>query len=170
MTYAERLLARHKRGGKPLCLVLFDIDQFKALNDRFGHIGGDEILTRFVAITEANLRPDDFLFRLGGDEFCWLLPDTNIADGCETAERVCDGIADSVMVVAGAPVKLTASMGVASTETFGYALDPLMREADTALYAAKAAGRNRVAAAMPRPAAEAGSRPRRGSRVALGGK
>ena len=171
MTYAERLLSRHERGRKPLCLVLFDIDQFKSLNDRFGHIGGDEILTRFVAITEANLRPDDFLFRLGGDEFCWLLPDTDIAEAYAAAERVCDGIADSVMVVAGAPVKLTASMGVASTETFGYALDPLMREADTALYAAKAAGRNRVAAAAAGVAAETGSQAfRPGRRVALGRK
>jgi diguanylate cyclase (GGDEF)-like protein len=147
MAYGERLVLRHRMGKRPLCLLLFDMDQFKSLNDRFGHLGGDEVLTSFVSVARENLRPGDFLFRLGGDEFCCLLPETTLNRACDVAERILRKIAGKVMVIAGMPVTMTASMGIASTETFDCGLAELMQKADTALYAAKRHGKNRVAVA-----------------------
>jgi diguanylate cyclase (GGDEF)-like protein len=88
LAYGERLIMRHRMAKKPLCLLLFDLDQFKELNYRFGHVGGDEFLIRFVAIARSNIRPGDFLFRLGGDEFCCLLPETDAGDAFVIAERM----------------------------------------------------------------------------------
>ena len=146
--YGERLIARHETAGKPLCLLLFDLDQLKSLNDRFGHAGGDAILKQFAAVARENIRPGDLLFRFGGDEFCCLLPETNMAQACEIAERVRVRIAASSMDLASVKVKVTASIGVASAETFGYALDVLLHEADMAVYDAKRQGRNKVVVAM----------------------
>lgn len=153
VAYGDRLVLRHEMTGKPLCLLVFDLDQFKALNDRFGHAGGDAILLQFVAVARGNIRPGDLLFRLGGDEFCCLLPYTNVAQACEIAERVRVSVAAASMDIAGDKVKVTASIGVASAEAFGYALELLLHEADMAVYAAKRQGRNKVVVAMP-PAAE----------------
>jgi len=127
--YGERLIARHETAGKPLCLLLFDLDQLKSLNDRFGHAGGDAILKQSAAVARENIRPGDLLFRLGGDEFCCLLPETNMAQACEIGERVRVRIAGATMDLANVKVKVTASIGVASAETFGYGLDVLLHEA-----------------------------------------
>ena len=145
--YGERQIARHRTAEKPLCLLLLDIDRFKSLNDRLGHSGGDEILRQFVAVVRDNIRPGDLLFRIGGDEFCCLLPETNAVQARHVAERVRGRFESAPMSVAGAPVRMTASMGIASTETFGYTLDVLMNQADMAAYAAKREGRNRVVVA-----------------------
>jgi diguanylate cyclase (GGDEF)-like protein len=146
--YGERLIARHETAGKPLCLVVVDLDQLKSLNDRFGHAGGDAILVQFAAIARENIRPGDLLFRLGGDEFCCLLPETNMAQACEIGERVRVRIAAATMDLANVKVKVTASIGVASAETFGYGLDVLLHEADMAVYDAKRQGRNKVVVAL----------------------
>jgi len=146
--YGERIISRHETAGKPLCLLLFDLDQFKSLNDRFGHAGGDAILMQFVAIARENIRPGDLLFRLGGDEFCCLLPETNLAQACEIGERVRGRIAAATMDLANVKVKVTASIGVASAETFGCAIDVLLHEADMAVYDAKRQGRNKGVVAM----------------------
>jgi diguanylate cyclase (GGDEF)-like protein len=128
---------RHRMAKKPLCLLLFDLDQFKELNDRFGHVGGDQLLTRFVAVACNNIRPGDLLFRLGGDEFCCLLPDTDASEAFTIAERMRRRIAATTMRVVDEPVKVTASVGVALTDSFGDSLDVLLYEADIATYAAK---------------------------------
>src|SRR5262249_42711014 len=73
MLKGARLLLRHQMDGAPLCLLFLDLDHFKALNDRLGHAGGDDVLVRFVAIVQDSIRPNDFLFRIGGEEFCCLL-------------------------------------------------------------------------------------------------
>ena len=148
VAYGDRLVLRHEMTGKPLCLLVFDLDQFKALNDRFGHAGGDAILLQFVAVARGNIRPGDLLFRLGGDEFCCLLPYTNVAQACEIAERVRVSVAAASMDIAGDKVKVTASIGVASAEAFGHALELLLHEADMAVYDAKRQGRNKVVVAM----------------------
>ncbi|MEX0590611.1 MAG: GGDEF domain-containing protein [Xanthobacteraceae bacterium] len=145
--YGERSVARHRIAERPLCLLSLDIDQFKPLNDRFGHSGGDEVLTNFVAVMRDNIRPGDLLFRIGGDEFCCLLPETNAAQAHQVAERVRSKLAAATMEVAGASVTVTASLGIASTETFGHALEVLIHHADMAVYAAKRQGRNRVVVA-----------------------
>jgi diguanylate cyclase (GGDEF)-like protein len=149
LTYGERLIMRHRVAKKPLCLVLFDLDQFKELNDQFGHIGGDQFLTKFVAVAYNNIRPGDFLFRLGGDEFCCLLPETDTSEALMIAERMRRQIAATTIDIADVPVNVTASIGIASTESFGYSLDALLYEADIATYAAKGQGRNQVAVAAP---------------------
>jgi diguanylate cyclase (GGDEF)-like protein len=147
MSYAERQMARHRMAGKPLCLLLLDIDRFKTLNDRFGHSFGDEILTRFVATVRDSIRPNDLLFRIGGDEFCCLLPETSVAQARLVAERIRDRLAGGSDRAPGTSVSMAASMGIASTEHFDYALDVLMNEADMAVYAAKEEGRNKIVAA-----------------------
>jgi len=138
LAYGERLIMRHRMAKKPLCLLLFDLDQFKELNDRFGHVGGDQFLMRFVAVACSNIRPGDFLFRLGGDEFCCLLPETDAGEALTIAERMCRRIASTTIRIGDEPVNVTASVGIASTDRFGYSLDALLYEADIATYAAKA--------------------------------
>jgi diguanylate cyclase (GGDEF)-like protein len=142
-----RLLQRHAHERAPLCLLFLDLDHFKSLNDRFGHSGGDDVLTSFVALVNTCIRPTDFLFRIGGEEFCCLLPHTTTEQAHRVAERVRHQFETAILEVAGTPVRATASLGIASTDAFGYELDTLMRRADMAVYAAKRAGRNRVVVA-----------------------
>jgi diguanylate cyclase (GGDEF)-like protein len=149
MTRGSRLLLRHKFEGAPLCLLFLDIDHFKSINDRLGHSGGDEALIKFVAVVQNNMRPTDFLFRIGGEEFCCLLPYTSGKQAWHVAERIRRQFEAATVDVAGAPIKTTVSLGVASTEVCGYEIDTLMRRADVAVYAAKRQGRNRVVAAEP---------------------
>jgi diguanylate cyclase (GGDEF)-like protein len=151
-----RLALRHQHEAAPLCLLFLDVDHFKALNDRFGHSGGDDVLIRFVAVVHDNIRPTDFLFRIGGEEFCCLLPNTRTDQARLVAERIRQQFEMVTVDVAGTPVKATVSLGIASTEAFGYDLDTLMRKADMAVYAAKRQGRNRVAVASPDDPAGAG--------------
>ena len=144
MSRGARLLARHSHDEAPLCLLFIDLDHFKALNDRFGHSGGDDVLMAFVAMVNGSIRPTDFLFRIGGEEFCCLLPSTTTEQAHRVAERIRHQFETATIIVSGMPVKATVSLGIASTEAFGYDLDMLMRRADMAVYAAKRAGRNRV--------------------------
>ena len=93
----------------------------------------------FVGLLNACIRPTDFLFRIGGEEFCCLLPYTTTEQAHRVAERIRHQFEMTTVHVAGTPVKATASLGIASTEAFGYELDTLMRRADMAVYAAKRA-------------------------------
>lgn len=144
MARGARLLQRHRHQDAPLCLLFLDLDHFKSLNDRFGHLAGDDVLMRFVAVVHENIRPTDFFFRIGGEEFCCLLPHTRADQAHTVAERIRHRFESTTVDVAGTPVKATVSLGIASTETFGYDLDTLMRKADMAVYAAKRQGRNKV--------------------------
>lgn len=144
-----RLLQRHRHARAQLCLLFLDLDEFKSLNDRFGHSGGDDVLTAFVAVVNDNIRPTDFLFRVGGEEFCCVLPHTGTAQAHRVAERIRHRFETTTVDVVGTPVCATVSVGIASTTAFGYDLDTLMRRADMAVYAAKRQGRNRVVVATP---------------------
>ena len=88
MWRGERLLQRHAYERAPLCLLFLDLDHFKSLNDRFGHSGGDDVLMSFVSLVNACIRPTDFLFRIGGEEFCCLLPHTTTEQAHRVAERI----------------------------------------------------------------------------------
>jgi diguanylate cyclase (GGDEF)-like protein len=147
MARGERLVARHRHERAPLSLLFLDLDHFKALNDRFGHAGGDDVLTCFVGLVNSCIRPTDFLFRIGGEEFCCLLPHTGNEQAHMIAERIRHQVEAASVIVAGMPVKATVSIGVASSEVVGHDLDALIRHADGAVYAAKRAGRNRVVTA-----------------------
>jgi diguanylate cyclase (GGDEF)-like protein len=142
-----RIVRRHGMARKPLCLLFLDLDRFKSLNDRFGHSGGDDILVRFVDVVHDNIRPTDFLFRIGGEEFCCLLPQTSVMQAHRVAERIRHQFETAAVDIGGSVVQATVSIGIATTETFGYDLDTLMRRADMAVYAAKQQGRNRVVVA-----------------------
>ena len=144
MTRGGRLVLRHQKKREPLCLLFIDIDHFKTLNDRYGHSGGDDVLIAFVGIVHDNIRPTDFLFRIGGEEFFCLLPFTQAADALAVAERIRRAVEALTVQVAGIPVKITVSIGIAATEALGYEVDTLVRNADFAVYAAKRAGRNRI--------------------------
>jgi len=159
MVRGRRLVLRHKKNGEPLCLLFIDIDRFKALNDRYGHLGGDDVLMKFVSVVNDNIRPTDFLFRVGGEEFCCLLPHTRTEQALRVAERIRQQLEESAVDIAGAQVKVTVSLGIASTETFGYEVDVLVRRADMAVYAAKRQGRNKVVVATDDEAAEDGPIP-----------
>lgn len=148
MARGARLAQRHSYQGAPLCLLFVDLDHFKSLNDRFGHLAGDDVLMKFVAVVHNNIRPTDFLFRIGGEEFCCLLPHTCADQAHTVAERIRYQFESATVDAAGVPVKATVSLGIASTEAFGYDLDTLMRKADMAVYAAKRQGRNRVVLAQ----------------------
>jgi diguanylate cyclase (GGDEF)-like protein len=158
MSRGARLLQRHAYQRAPLCLLFLDLDHFKSLNDRFGHSGGDDVLTSFVGLVNGCIRPTDFLFRIGGEEFCCLLPYTTTEQAHRVAERIRHQFEMTMTEVAGTVVKATASIGIASTDAFGYELDALMRRADMAVYAAKRAGRNRVVVATAGDPEEAAPR------------
>ena len=104
MSSGDRLLRRHGVEQKPLCLLFLDLDDFKSLNDRFGHSGGDDVLMKFVAVVHDNIRPTDFLFRIGGEEFCCLLPHTGAAQAHRVAERIRHQFEAAAVDVAGATV------------------------------------------------------------------
>ena len=126
-----------------LTVVLFDIDHFKQVNDVHGHAAGDEALRRFSTVIAAEVRVIDVAARLGGDEFAVLLPGHDRSDGRRFAERVCARL--QIVTSRDGPV-LTCSAGVAQFGTTGARdSDQLLRLADQALYAAKQAGRQRVA-------------------------
>jgi diguanylate cyclase (GGDEF)-like protein len=131
---------RRQRHNIPATLLLLDIDNFKQINDQFGHAAGDRVLKDIVSIIENRARKLDLLFRLGGEEFILFMPDSRESSACTLAEDLRKLIADSRLIV-GRPV--TVSIGVSELQT-GQLLDAWIKQADDALYVAKKSGRNRV--------------------------
>ena len=144
----ERELARSNRYGQPLSVVIVDLDHFKKINDRHGHLAGDAVLMAASGMLGQELRAEDSLARYGGEEFVLLLPATDGEGARAVAERCRARLASTPIVADGASVSLTASFGVASRAPGDAArAEELLRIADDALYRAKKAGRNRVVAA-----------------------
>jgi diguanylate cyclase (GGDEF)-like protein len=142
---AESQIASAKRHAWPLALILFDIDHFKSVNDRFGHDAGDAVLVELAAMTRRVFREGDFVARHGGEEFVALAPQCEFDAALALAERMRATIeAADITLSDGERLKVTASFGVVSLATPVDTLDTLTQRADRALYAAKAAGRNRV--------------------------
>lgn len=144
-------LARVARRSRPLALLLVDVDHFKAINDRWGHQAGDAALVRLVAGARATLRSGDCVARLGGDEFALLLPDADLDSATAAARRLQQAVRHDDTALAAGPT-LTLSIGV-TLITAGEDLASAMARADEALYAAKAAGRDRVHARSRPPLA-----------------
>ncbi|MFI5958437.1 GGDEF domain-containing protein [Cryptosporangium sp. NPDC051539] len=140
-------VARARRSGRPLSLVVLDLDHFKRINDDRGHHAGDAALVQAAARLKAVTRDADVVARFGGEEFVWLLPDTDEAGAAILAERLRSALADRPVEIAdGDPIPVTGSLGVACA--IGLVDDEiLIRDADRAMYHAKATGRNRVALA-----------------------
>lgn len=132
--------------GRTYALVLLDMDRFKQLNDTLGHAAGDAALRRLVDVLQPCLRTVDLLGRLGGEEFCALLPDTQIAGAALVAERMRQLLMDSGFEWQGQPWPLTASFGISESSASDPSAAEVLRRADQALYRAKAQGRNVVQA------------------------
>ncbi len=144
-----RVIDREANAGRPVTVMIFDIDHFKSINDRFGHPAGDEILKLFAAIVVNGLRITDLSGRIGGEEFAALLP-CSLEEGVVVAERVREAFETSGIVDETGPVDTSVSIGVAGGPA-GTELEVLLAAADTALYQAKRGGRNRVEAAEELP-------------------
>jgi diguanylate cyclase (GGDEF)-like protein len=144
-----RVIDREAKAGRPVTVLIFDIDHFKGINDRFGHPAGDEILKLFSTVVVNNLRISDLSGRIGGEEFAALLP-CSLEEGVLVAERVREAFEASDIVVEEGKVDTTVSIGVAGGPA-GTELEVLLAAADTALYQAKRSGRNRVETAEELP-------------------
>jgi two-component system, cell cycle response regulator len=147
MTLAEQELQRAIRYKRPISLVMLDIDEFKKINDTYGHQIGDQVLCELVKLCQKRLRSSDTLGRYGGEEFIFLMPETVTEGGIKAAERLRKKIEKLKVASIKTKLAITVSMGVASIESdFSQTqtLDMLIKRADQALYAAKAAGRNTV--------------------------
>lgn len=138
----ERL--RHQRQGSPLTLVLLDLDFFKRINDTHGHAAGDQALQYFANLMRTAIRQTDLVARMGGEEFCLLLPDTDAEQARLVAEKIRHKLSRAALDLEGTPVTLTVSGGIAQLGANGDTLDTLTRCADEKLYQAKATGRNRI--------------------------
>jgi diguanylate cyclase (GGDEF)-like protein len=140
----ERLLMRARFAREPTALIVFDLDRFKSVNDRYGHHAGDNVLASFCRLATSQLRPNDLFGRIGGEEFACLLPDTGQHDALWLAERVRGTIEASSHTFEQHAFGLTVSVGVAISDEEYSDLNALLDTADQALYRAKALGGNRV--------------------------
>jgi diguanylate cyclase (GGDEF)-like protein len=141
---AEIALDDCRKMGQSACVLLFDVDHFKAVNDKFGHAAGDAVLAAAAAACKSKLDVGDIFGRLGGEEFGILISDATIEDGHRRAEQLRAVLADMPTRSGEAAIHISASFGVAASTQSGFELRQLMADADAALYRAKNAGRNRV--------------------------
>jgi diguanylate cyclase (GGDEF)-like protein len=152
----EKELRRAERSGRPLSVLMIDLDHFKGINDRYGHAVGDEVLAAVAERCVARLRAVDLCGRIGGEEFVVLLPEADAEGALTTAERLCADLAQTPIDTAGGPLGVTISIGVATHRPRSPAADEnandeaprrvqaLLQRADEALYRAKGGGRNCV--------------------------
>jgi diguanylate cyclase (GGDEF)-like protein len=148
---AEHEFRRARRYGRPMALLLLDLDHFKKVNDTWGHFAGDEALKALCEVCLGSLRGSDMLGRLGGEEFAVLLPEAGIKDACGTGERIRHVVEQLEIDWHGRTIRLTVSVGVATLEPTDPDIYALMRRADLALYTAKDVGRNRVVLCADQP-------------------
>ncbi len=141
----RREVARTNRYAHPFCLLLIDLDEFKQINDSFGHATGDEVMRRVARVLQAETRGIDTAARIGGEEFAIILPETGFSAGVEVARRLRCSLKRAKMPEPVAQV--TASFGVAEFPACARDAEELLRAADVALYRAKNRGRDRVEAA-----------------------
>ena len=142
--FFDRELSQARRHHRQLCLVMGDLDHFKAVNDTYGHPAGDEVLRLFAGMVRHSFRSSDILCRYGGEEFLILLPDTALEVACERAEQVRRTLEETQITCGSSLIHLTASFGVAAFPEHDQTREGLISAADRALYAAKNCGRNRI--------------------------
>jgi diguanylate cyclase (GGDEF)-like protein/PAS domain S-box-containing protein len=140
----QRELDRFLRYGHPLSAVMIDLDNFKQINDTYGHKVGDEILIMLARLVRASIRETDIFGRYGGDEFSLFLPDTSLPTAVQIARRIREIVFDTPFQSDQGSINVSISVGVAQAEKQHHTPDDLLAAADRALYRAKALGRNRV--------------------------
>lgn len=140
----RRLQSRFERSADAFCVMLIDIDNFKLINDNYGHLVGDEVLRRFARIVFASIRAEDYFARYGGDEFCILLPSTRLDEAMMLANRLRQSYANTPHVIQEEVIQSTISIGVTESSSLGDDYNAVIAGADKALYQAKNSGRNRV--------------------------
>ncbi len=142
--FGMREMARARRHGIPLSVILIDIDYFKKINDELGHAAGDLALIETVRRLQKNLRSEDYLGRMGGEEFLILLPDTDIQQAQVLAQRIREEFASHPMVLLEQHRSITLSGGITLLSASDNIFDDMLRRADDAMYTAKVLGRNRM--------------------------
>ena len=143
METLEKEVRRAKRNERPFSLLMVDVDHFKRYNDTFGHLAGDEVLMRLAHVLSAAIRTADYAARYGGEEFTVVLPETSLDRALEVAERIRAKIEEQAFGADGAG-RITLSIGMAEHPADGATVERVISAADSALYAAKEHGRNRV--------------------------
>jgi two-component system, cell cycle response regulator len=143
--FVERELARSARHQRPLALVMFDIDQFKAINDAHGHLAGDAVLQALAGSLRCEIRRDELLARYGGDEFTLVSPETDLEGAVHAAERLRELVAAQPVEFDGRYLPVTISLGATATDGSETLSAPkFIARADEKLYQAKEEGRNRI--------------------------
>lgn len=147
LEFLDRELARSERYNRPLAIIMFDLDCFKAINDELGHLGGDFTLREMASCVKSCVRKEELFARYGGEEFIVVLPETNLEGAAAVAERLREMVEKYPFQYEGKSYALTVSVGVSATDG-NRALSPteLIGEADEKLFEAKRQGRNRVVA------------------------
>jgi diguanylate cyclase (GGDEF)-like protein len=156
MNHMRRELKRTRRFGGEVSLLVFDIDHFKHINDRYGHAAGDSVLVEFVRRVQGALpREYDWCARLGGEEFAVVLPQTDLAGAMTVAEKIRRAVAAGPIVTTAGAIEVTVSVGVSGLACFAdrgaVAADHLLSRADDCLYQSKNGGRDRVTLDTPVP-------------------
>ena len=156
MSHMRRELKRTRRFGGEVSLLVFDIDHFKHINDRYGHVAGDVVLIEFVRRVQSALpREYDWCARLGGEEFAVVLPQTDLAGGATVAEKIRRAVAAAPIVTAAGAIEVTVSGGVSGLACFvdrsAVNADQLLSRADDCLYHSKNGGRDRITVDTPVP-------------------
>ncbi len=149
IVFAEALareVARSRRHGHPLSIALLDLDGFKAVNDGFGHLAGDEVLRELAAAVRPLVRTEQLLARFGGDEMALLLPDVTVEGAEAFADKIRLLVERRTFRFEGKPIQLTVSIGIAALAPGDARAEDLLSRADARLYDAKRAGGNRVRA------------------------
>ena len=152
-----RMWARCSRRGESLGLMMIDIDHFKSINDRYGHLAGDEVLRKLTELATNSIRTDDYFARFGGEEFCILLPSISEEEARKLAERIREAYENLNIRFNGAQLKSTISIGVAISNPYDAKFQLLVEKGDQALYRAKLLGRNCVITGSNVPAGVASS-------------
>jgi two-component system cell cycle response regulator len=143
LDFLDREIARATRHHRPLSLVLFDVDVFKNLNDRYGHLAGDEVLKGIAAVVSTQIRREELFARYGGDELAVVLPETTVEEAALFCDRIRTAVENETFDYDGEPLRATISLGAAALEPSDTP-DALIARADARLYRAKEQGRNVV--------------------------
>jgi diguanylate cyclase (GGDEF)-like protein len=146
---AQREFERARRFGRPLGAIMFDIDNFKTVNDTQGHSAGNQVLAELARLCQNEMREVDLLGRYGGDEFVALLPETSLEGAAQAAERLGRAVARATHTTGRADVQITISLGVAVLADESGSLAELIDHADIAMYQAKQNGRNQACVWSP---------------------